>query len=82
MYDLLEDVERKGLDDIVSWLPDGKSFKIRIDDLNHVLADASHRAAEAESLVAGVATATERVQARVAAAGAVAGAVGRAVETP
>ncbi len=28
MYDLLEDVERKGLDDIVSWLPDGKSFKI------------------------------------------------------
>lgn len=28
MYDLLDDVERKGLDDIVSWLPDGKSFKI------------------------------------------------------
>jgi hypothetical protein len=28
MYDLLEDVERKGLDDIVSWLPGGKSFKI------------------------------------------------------
>ena len=28
MYDLLEDVERKGLDEIVSWLPDGKSFKI------------------------------------------------------
>ena len=28
MYDLLEDVGRKGLDDIVSWLPDGKSFKI------------------------------------------------------
>ena len=28
MYDLLADVERKGLDDIVSWLPDGKSFKI------------------------------------------------------
>jgi len=28
MYDLLEDVERKGFDDIVSWLPDGKSFKI------------------------------------------------------
>lgn len=28
MYDLLEDVTRKGLDDIVSWLPDGKSFKI------------------------------------------------------
>lgn len=28
MYDLLEDVERKGLEDIVSWLPDGKSFKI------------------------------------------------------
>jgi len=28
MYDLLEDVERKSLDDIVSWLPDGKSFKI------------------------------------------------------
>jgi hypothetical protein len=28
MYDLLEDAERKGLDDIVSWLPDGKSFKI------------------------------------------------------
>jgi hypothetical protein len=28
MYDLLEDVEQKGLDDIVSWLPDGKSFKI------------------------------------------------------
>jgi len=28
MYDLLEDVERKGLSDIVSWLPDGKSFKI------------------------------------------------------
>jgi len=28
MYDLLNDVERKGLNDIVSWLPDGKSFKI------------------------------------------------------
>ena len=28
MYDLLEDVGSKGLDDIVSWLPDGKSFKI------------------------------------------------------
>ena len=28
MYDLLEDVEQKNLDDIVSWLPDGESFKI------------------------------------------------------
>lgn len=28
MYDLLEDVQRKRLDNIVSWLPDGKSFKI------------------------------------------------------
>jgi len=28
MYDLLEDVERKGLNNIVSWCSDGKSFKI------------------------------------------------------
>jgi hypothetical protein len=28
MYDLLEGVERKGYTDIVSWLGDGKSFKI------------------------------------------------------
>jgi len=28
MYDLLEDVEHKGFDNIVSWCSDGKSFKI------------------------------------------------------